>query len=88
MSVSGGSVTEATISGLSPSTTYSIEVAAVNSASTGIYSDPPVIVETNPGSGFISKINVAGENAHIHAWKLGSALVLLQSLINMHTYTG
>ena len=49
MSVSGGSVTEATISGLSPSTTYSIEVAEVNSASTGIYSDPPVIVETNPG---------------------------------------
>ena len=28
MSVSGGSVTEATISGLTPSTTYSVEVAA------------------------------------------------------------
>ena len=38
MSVSGGSVTEATISGLTPSTTYSIEVAAVNSAGIGEYS--------------------------------------------------
>ena len=45
MSVSGGSVTEVTISGLTPSTTYSIEVAAVNNAGTGVYSDP-VIVET------------------------------------------
>ena len=45
LSVSGGSVTEATISGLTPSTNYSIEVAAVNSAGTGVYSDPLVIVE-------------------------------------------
>ena len=39
MSVSGGSVTEVTISGLTPSTTYSIEVAAVNSAGVGVYSE-------------------------------------------------
>ena len=39
MSVSGGSVTEATISSLMSSTTYSIQVAAVNSASIGVYSD-------------------------------------------------
>ena len=39
MSVSGGSVTEATISDLTLSTTYSIEVAAVNSAGAGAYSD-------------------------------------------------
>ena len=32
------SVNEATISGLTPSTTYSIEVAAVNGAGTGVYS--------------------------------------------------
>ena len=38
MSVSGGSVTEATISSLMPSTTYSIQVAAVNSAGIGEYS--------------------------------------------------
>ena len=38
--VSGGSVTEATISSLMSSTTYSIEVAAVNSGSTGVYSHP------------------------------------------------
>ena len=38
-SVSGSSVTEATISSLMSSTTYSIQVAAVNSAGTGVYSD-------------------------------------------------
>ena len=38
-SVSGGATTEATISELQPSTNYSIEVAAVNSAGTGVYSD-------------------------------------------------
>ena len=47
MSVSGGSVTEATISGLTPSTTYSIEVAAVNSAGTGVYSSPPITAMTD-----------------------------------------
>ena len=36
MSVSGGSVT---ISSLMSSTTYSVRVAAVNSADTGVYSD-------------------------------------------------
>ena len=39
MSVSGGSVTEATISNLISSTTHSIQVAAVNSAGTGVHSD-------------------------------------------------
>ena len=48
VSVSGGSVTEATISSLMSSTTYSIQVAAVNSAGIGVYSDPPVITETLP----------------------------------------
>ena len=38
MSVSGGSVTEATISSLMSFTTYSIQVAAVNSAGRGVYS--------------------------------------------------
>ena len=45
MSVSGGSVTEATTSSLMSSTTYSIQVAAVNSAGTGVYSDL-LIVQT------------------------------------------
>ena len=44
VSVSGGSVTEATISSLMSSTTYSIQVAAVNSAGIGAYSER-VIVE-------------------------------------------
>ena len=37
MNVSGTSVT---ISSLMSSTTYSIQMAAVNSAGTGVYSDP------------------------------------------------
>ena len=36
--VPGGDTRQTTISGLTPSTTYSIEVAAVNSAGTGVYS--------------------------------------------------
>ena len=45
MNVSGGSVTEATISNLMSSTTYSIQVAAVNNAGIGVYSDL-LIVQT------------------------------------------
>ena len=37
--VSGGSVTETTISNLTPSTTYNVRVAAVNDAGTGDYSN-------------------------------------------------
>ena len=36
--VSGGSVTETTISNLTPSTTYNIQVAAMNDADTGGFS--------------------------------------------------
>ena len=42
MPVSGGSATEATISGLMQSTTYSIQVAAETSAGTGPYSDASI----------------------------------------------
>ena len=38
LSISGGPTTEATISGLNSFTNYSIEVAAVTSAGTGVYS--------------------------------------------------
>ena len=38
--VSGVDTRQTIISGLNPSTNYSIEVAAVNSADTGVYSDP------------------------------------------------
>ena len=38
MSVSGGDVTETTISSLSPNTNYSVSVAAVNSKGTGNFS--------------------------------------------------
>ena len=46
--VSGGDTRHTTISGLNPSTTYSIQVAAVNSAGVGVYSVPPVIIDTLP----------------------------------------
>ena len=36
----------ATISELTPTTNYTVEVAAVNSAGVGDYSDPPIIVNT------------------------------------------
>ena len=39
MSVTGWNATEATISELTPSTSYSIEVAAVNSVGIGPYSN-------------------------------------------------
>ena len=42
---SGGMVT---ISGLSPATMYKVEVAAVNSADTGVYSSP--VMATTPDS--------------------------------------
>ena len=38
--VSGGDTRQTTISGLSAATVYTVEVAAVNSADTGVYSDP------------------------------------------------
>ena len=44
VSASGGDGTEATISGLDAATSYSIEVAAVNSAGTGVYSSPLYVV--------------------------------------------
>ena len=42
----------ATISDLIPSTNYTVEVAAVNSAGVGDYSDPPIIVITESESDF------------------------------------
>ena len=42
VSVSGGETDEVMLSGLLSSTNYSIEVAAVNSAGTGVYSSPVV----------------------------------------------
>ena len=46
MSVSGGGVTEATITNLTLSTNYSIQVAAMNSVGIGVFSDPPITAET------------------------------------------
>ena len=43
-SVSGGGATQTIISGLPHSTTYTIEVAAVNSAGTGVYSTPITVL--------------------------------------------
>ena len=40
MNASGEATTETTISGLNAATNYSIEVAALNSVGTGVYSNP------------------------------------------------
>ena len=40
VNVSGGTTTNVTLSGLTPSTCYVIEIAAVNSAGIGVYSEP------------------------------------------------
>ena len=42
----GGDARQATISGLTPSTEYSVQVAAVNNAGTGPYSSPITIMTT------------------------------------------
>ena len=47
VSVSGGGAAMTTISGLESSTTYSIQVAAVNNAGTGVYSSPSTAIETD-----------------------------------------
>ena len=44
LSVSGGSVTETTISNLTPSTTYNVRVAAMNDADTGGFSSSIFII--------------------------------------------
>ena len=44
MNVSGGGNTAVIISGLESTTAYSIEVAAVNSAGTGVYSSPTQVI--------------------------------------------
>ena len=50
MSVTGWNATEATISGLTPSTMYSIEVAAVNSVGIGAYSSISSFISSNDHS--------------------------------------
>ena len=49
VSVSGSGATMTTISGLESSTSYSIEVAAVNNAGTGVYSTSIITVEIPNG---------------------------------------
>ena len=55
MAVDGASVNETTIENLMSSTTYSIQVAAVTSEGTGVYSDP--INATTEGVHYIKVIN-------------------------------
>ena len=68
MSVSGGSVTEATISSLMSSTTYSIQVAAVNSAGSGVYSDL-LIVQTE------SECNPTHRCSEFHSYSTCAVIV-------------
>ena len=56
LNVSGSATTEATISGLESAAYYSIEVAAVNSAGTGVYSTP--LTALNSGEMFRHHTNI------------------------------
>ena len=80
MSVSGGGVTEATISSLMPSTTYSIQVAAVNSAGIGVYSDLMIVqtesMSTHPRYVFLHRVTV-------HAGKIACTVISI-----LHISTG
>ena len=71
MSVSGGSATEATISSLMPSTTYSIQVAAVNSAGIGVYSEIMIVqtesMSTYPRYVFLHIMVTVYMQAKLHA---------------------
>ena len=51
VNVSGSDTTETTISGLNSSTSYTIEVAAVNSAGIGIFSNT-IMEQTNDGNDY------------------------------------
>ena len=56
VNVFGSDTTETTISGLHSSTSYTIEMAAVNSAGTGIFSNT-IMEQTNDGSYIITIMN-------------------------------
>ena len=65
MNVSGGGVTQTIISGLELLTLYSVEVAAVNSAGVGLYSDG-ITAETQDSKillfKFVANISVIIQN--------------------------
>ena len=58
MPVSGAGTTQTIISGLTPSTTYSIEVAAVNSAGTGVFSNSQTAMTLGKKMGFRVESNI------------------------------
>ena len=67
MNVSGDSVTMATISNLMVSSTYEIEVAAVNSAGTGMFS-PIVMATTQPSEPLNPANDVGHANKLLELW--------------------
>ena len=82
MSVSGGSVTEATISNLMSSTTYSIQVAAVNSAGIGIYSDLLIVQTESKCSPIYSPVFCV----YIYTQNTGVYLCVDDDIIPNHGY--
>ena len=67
--VLGGSVTEATVSNLMPSTNYSIQVAAVNSAGTGPYS-VAIVSKTNGKQFMLREIFIIVWSVYQHDYEL------------------
>ena len=86
-SVSGGATTEATISGLTHSTTYSIEVAAVNSAGTGSYSSS-ITAETDGERADYHIVICTGSSQEMHTYPLSlSAIAMHSGYIHMYIHS-
>ena len=75
MSVSGVNMAEVIISGVQFTTTYFIEVAAVNSAGTGVYSSPTQVI-------------VSEGKKSSHSYILRCCYGLLQHSIYLHSPAG
>ena len=79
VTVSGKDSTNTSISGLKSSTTYSIEVAAVNSAGIGMYSNPlnvtTSVAGNNPQNACVARLTVivlrVGVCVHIESTRHG-----------------
>ena len=70
MTVSGSNTTEATIINLIPSTTYIVQVAAINDAGDGVYSDP-LTNSTNKLFCNYNTYNCNGsDNCHCSDWTI------------------
>ena len=82
VNVSGGEATQTIISGLTPSTNYSIEVAAVNSVGTGVYSN--LIFHLTQGTSSHKRLASITESANLLFCTYSSSPCPVSSVDNSH----